>query len=350
MINLYTNRLIIRDPLPSDIDGWHRLLSDPKVMYYLPDIMTFSLAESRENLEIAISEAQKPNRTKYFFAIEDKETGAFIGTVGYTVTRTTPAGKAIGVGYFILPEYHRQGIMTEALLEVIRFAFDDGGAHRIETGCITENRASERVMQKCGLIKEAERKEYVWHDGRLKDRVEYRLTMDEWLALSKTKTFNIEPITDNHRAFVDRQIAESWSGPFIAVHGVLFDTRTQPGYVAVDTVDNSAIIGYILYNIADGDCEITVLESLRQKQGVGRALINAVISTSKDAGCRRMWLVTTNDNTQAIHFYQRFGFILKAVHINSLDEARKLKPQIPLIGEDGIPLMHEFEFEMGLLI
>ena len=180
MIRLSTNRLIIRDPLPTDIEAWHRLLSDPKTMYYLQDIMTHSLEESQKNLETAIMEAQNPNRTKYFFAIEDKETGAFIGTTGYTVSRVTPVGKAVGVGYFILPEYHGKGIMTEVLREVIRFAFEEDGVYRLETGCITENRASERVMKKCGFIKEAERKSYVWHDGRLKDRVEYRLLREEW--------------------------------------------------------------------------------------------------------------------------------------------------------------------------
>jgi hypothetical protein len=72
--------------------------------------------------------------------------------------------------------------MTEALNEVIRFAFEDDGVYRISTGCITENRASERVMQKCGLIKEAEYKSYVWHDERIKDRVEYRLLKDEWMT------------------------------------------------------------------------------------------------------------------------------------------------------------------------
>lgn len=189
MIRLTTNRLIIRDPLPLDIDDWHRLLSDPKTMYYLQDIMTNSLEESRKNLETAIAETQSPNRTKYFLAIEDKVTGAFIGTVGYTITNTTPIGKVAGAGYFILPEYHGKGIMTEAFREVIRFAFEDDNVYRIETGCLIENKASERVMQKCGLIKEAECKAYDWHDGSLKDRVEYRLLRDEWMA-SNRKTEN----------------------------------------------------------------------------------------------------------------------------------------------------------------
>jgi ribosomal-protein-alanine N-acetyltransferase len=325
------------------MDAWHLLLSNPKTMYYLQDIMAHSLEESRENLEIAVAEAQNPNRAKYFFAIEDKATGVFIGTVGYTVARTTPAGKVVGAGYFILPKYHGGGIMTEALSEVIRFAFEDGGVYRIETGCLAENRASERVMQKCGLIKESERKAHTWHDGRLKDRVEYRLLRNEWQ--SSSEMFKIEPVADGHRAFVDAQIAESWAGPYIAVHGVLFDSRTHPGFVAVE---DGAVVGYILYNIADGDCEITVLESLRMGKGIGHALINAVIGKAREADCRRVWLVTTNDNTHAIRFYQRFGFGLRAVRIGALEESRKLKPQIPLIGDDGIRLQHEFEFEIIL--
>jgi len=341
MMRLTTNRLIIRDPLPTDINDWHRLLSDPKTMYYLPDIKTRSLDESRDNLETAINESKNPDRKKYFFAIENKMTSAFIGTIGYTVTHTTPAGKFVGAGYFMLPEYHGQGIMTEALREVIRFAFEDDGVYRIETGCITENRASERVMQKCGLIKEAERKAFAWHDGRLKDRVEYRLLRDEWL--SSRGAFTVEPITDKHRAFVDELIIESWSGPYITVHGVLFDARAHHGYVAVN---DGVVVGYILYDVEGGDCEITVIESLRPKKGIGRALINAVVEKTKEAGCRRVWLITTNDNTHAIRFYQRYGFELRDVRINALDESRKLKPQIPLCGKDGIPIKHEFEFEI----
>jgi len=180
MIHLTTKRLIIRDPLQTDINHWHRLMSDSKAMYYLPDIMTHSLAESRQNLETAIAESYNPDRTKYFLAIEHKETGAFIGTAGYTVTEKLPVGKLAGAGYFILPEYHKQGIMTEAFKEIIRFAFEEDDICRISTGCLMENQASECVMQKCGLIKEAEYKSYVWHDGELKDRVEYRLLKQEW--------------------------------------------------------------------------------------------------------------------------------------------------------------------------
>jgi len=91
----------------------------------------------------------------------------------------------VEVGYFILPEFHGKGYITEALKEVIKFAFEDNGVYRISTGCLSENRASEKVMQKCGLIKEAEYKSYIRHDGQMKDRVEYRLLLDEWRLSGK---------------------------------------------------------------------------------------------------------------------------------------------------------------------
>ena len=185
MIHLTTERLIIRDPLPTDINGWHRLLSDSATMYYLDDILTSTLEESKQNLAVAVAESQSKNREKYFFAIETKESGIFVGTVGYTVARITPVGKVVGAGYFMLPEYHGKGYMTEAFKEIIRFAFEDNDVYRISTGCLVENRASERVMQKCGLIKEAELKAFAWHDGQMKNRVEYRLLRDEWRAKSK---------------------------------------------------------------------------------------------------------------------------------------------------------------------
>lgn len=64
--------------------------------------------------------------------------------------------------------------------------------------------------------------------------------------------------------------------------------------------------------------------------------------------CFRLWLITTNDNLAAIGYYQKRGFSLVAVHRNALEEARKIKPTIPLIGIDGIPLRDEIELEILL--
>jgi ribosomal-protein-alanine N-acetyltransferase len=156
-------------------------MSDAETMYYLADIMTHSEDESLAGLNTAITETYNRNRVKYFFSIETRDSGVFIGSIGYTVEAVTPVGKVVDAGYFILPAFWRNGYATEALNEMIRFAFKEDGVFRIETGCYSENKASERVMQKCGMIKEAEYKQCVWHDGRMKDRVSYGLLKTEKL-------------------------------------------------------------------------------------------------------------------------------------------------------------------------
>jgi RimJ/RimL family protein N-acetyltransferase len=66
------------------------------------------------------------------------------------------------------------------------------------------------------------------------------------------------------------------------------------------------------------------------------------------AGVGRVWLITTNDNTAALRFYQRLGFDLVALHRDAVDAARSIKPSIPLVGNDGIPIRHELELELRL--
>lgn len=94
---------------------------------------------------------------------------------------------------------------------------------------------------------------------------------------------------------------------------------------------------------------MALLEALEQGRGVGSALLGAVEELARRRGCKRLWLVTTNDNTHALAFYQRRGFVLAALHRDAVTEARKtLKPSLPLVGEGGIPLRDELELEQWL--
>lgn len=56
----------------------------------------------------------------------------------------------------------------------------------------------------------------------------------------------------------------------------------------------------------------------------------------------------TDDNLHALRFYQNRGFVLVAVYRNALEISRQLKPEIPLIGKNGIPLRDEIELEYTL--
>jgi len=172
--------LIIRDHIEADIEGMHLLLSNEKVMYYLPDIKTDTLEESKNNLKVAIEEAANQVRTKYFFAIIMKATKEYIGEVGFTVITACPKGRIVNLGYFILERFWGKGITKEAAGEVANYAFSIEGIIKIETGCVKENIASEMVMKKIGMLKEAELKKHEFVQGELRDRLEYGLLKEEW--------------------------------------------------------------------------------------------------------------------------------------------------------------------------
>ena len=104
-----------------------------------------------------------------------------MGNIGYTITDITPLGKIVHLGYLLLPEYHRQGYMPEAVSKVIKFAFTNDDCIRITTGCYKDNEASRKVMEKVGFRKEGERIKAKYHDGVLKDRLEYAINKDEFI-------------------------------------------------------------------------------------------------------------------------------------------------------------------------
>lgn len=156
----------------------------------------------------------------------------------------------------------------------------------------------------------------------------------------------IVPLDGKWRGEIDRLIRREWAGPMVATNGVLHNTSQAEGFVFLAS---GKLAGYLLYCLENGECEVLVLHSLAENRGVGSALLRAAAEKAKQSGCGRLWLVTTNDNVHAIRFYQRFGMELKAVRIGAMDQARaSLKPSIPLVGMDGIPIRHEFEFEMIL--
>ena len=90
------------------------------------------------------------------------------------------------------------------------------------------------------------------------------------------------------------------------------------------------------------------MNSLAEGVGIGSALMEALKKIAVKAGCKRIRAITTNDNTAALRFWQKRGFTLAALYPNSIEESRKLKPEIGLFGDDGIPIRDEIELEFVL--
>jgi GNAT superfamily N-acetyltransferase len=155
---------------------------------------------------------------------------------------------------------------------------------------------------------------------------------------------SIRPIDDRDRPRLGDLLRASWGSTRMATRGRLVDVSALPGFIAQDAGE---WLGYAAFELRGGELEISVLESLVPGRGVGSALLAACVRAAQDAGVRRLWLVTTNDNTTALRFYQRRGFVLAALHRRAADEARRtLKPEMPVAGEHGIRIRDELELEL----
>ena len=138
---------------------------------------------------------------------------------------------------------------------------------------------------------------------------------------------------------------DQWDGDFVVAHGTTFHPENVSGFIALD--DNEWI-GLITYTFWETDCEIVSVDSLREDKGIGTALVEKVVEEARANQCRRIHLTTTNDNLRALGFYQKRGFQLSALRVGALEETRKLKPDIPLVGGNGIPIRDEIDLEIIL--
>ena len=153
------------------------------------------------------------------------------------------------------------------------------------------------------------------------------------------------PIKDEDREWIGPFLAEAWGTEEIVSRGKLYNTHELPGFIAFS---DGQIAGVVTYNITGDQCEIVTLNSFMENIGAGWANINAVKEEAASRGCGRLWLITSNDNIHAIRYYQKRGFTIAAIHCNAIEKSRELKPQIPMISDNGIPIRDEIEFEMKI--
>jgi len=129
-------------------------------------------------------------------------------------------------------------------------------------------------------------------------------------------------------------IAE-WAGDFIIGAGKIHRPENLEGFIAEE---NGEKVGLITFDVRNNKMELVSINSLKPGKGIGTALLNEVIKTARERRLKKIFLVTTNDNLTALRFYQKNGFRMVKIYPNAIDDARKTKPKIPEIGEDGIPM------------
>jgi uncharacterized glyoxalase superfamily protein PhnB len=137
-------------------------------------------------------------------------------------------------------------------------------------------------------------------------------------------------------------LMDGWGSTTVARLGELLDASPLRGFVAVD---GDARVGLLLYAERDDGIEVVTLQSMVPRRGVGRALMHAVYDRGVQREAARIWLITTNDNLRAMSFYWQWGMTLVRFVRDGADRSRLVKPSIPAVARNGIPIRHELEFE-----
>lgn len=155
----------------------------------------------------------------------------------------------------------------------------------------------------------------------------------------------VVPLRESAREWARTILEQRWGGPGIERLGERIDATALPGYVAFQGEEP---VGLVTYQMSPDETEVVTLDSLTPGCGVGSALLHAVEGVAKASGARRVFLYTTNDNLDAMRFYQRRGYRFVRVFHDAITKAREAKPSIPAIGLQGIPLLDEIEFAKAL--
>jgi GNAT superfamily N-acetyltransferase len=154
------------------------------------------------------------------------------------------------------------------------------------------------------------------------------------------REITVRPVQETDRPTVEWLTTQLWGAAEVVVHDDVFYPASLPGFIAERA---GRIAGLVTFDVRGGVLEIVTINALDQFTGIGTMLIEAVRAEAKRRGCQQVTLTTTNDNVDALRFYQRRGFRMAALRPGAVDRSRLRKPEIPRTGDFGIPLHDEID-------
>ena len=177
---LETTRLVIRALRMEDADFILKEWGDALVTFYMRDEQPLKTREQALEMLLPHQTPEKMPSMRWW-GIDIKSEAAMIGTCGYY--KWNKQHHRAEIGYDLWTDYWGQGLMPEALREIIRYGFDDMELNRIEATTHTENQRSQRVLEKLGFQKEGQLREYYLRDGIYNDQFQFSLLRNKWLTI-----------------------------------------------------------------------------------------------------------------------------------------------------------------------
>jgi ribosomal protein S18 acetylase RimI-like enzyme len=160
---------------------------------------------------------------------------------------------------------------------------------------------------------------------------------------------NIRKMTKEDAPLVHQFMKEKWGGEPLLIHGKKYypSSGNLEGFLLFD--DSKDIKGFLIYDTKGSEYEIIVFEVFDKFKGLGTKLLDEFIRVAKAAGHKKVIVMTTNDDLDALRFYQRRGFVITGIAINIFEQARKIKPRIPELGDYNIPIRDEILMERNII-
>ena len=159
------------------------------------------------------------------------------------------------------------------------------------------------------------------------------------------KALKIRPAASADNKWLEELMNRDWGGLPLVIRGKKFYPSQLDGIIAEN---ENGIAGFLFYEVRDKDCEIIVFEVFDKFKGTGTSILDNLKEVAKDKKCQRIYLMTTNDHLDALRFYQKRGFHICGIHIDSVKDSRKIKPTIGMTGDHDIPVRDEIDLEFLL--
>ncbi|MFN0071328.1 MAG: GNAT family N-acetyltransferase [Chloroflexota bacterium] len=176
-IRLETERLILREFAATDAPAVLAYQSAPEFLQLMP-WDEYALEHAQELVAMFLAWQQERPRLKFQLAVTLRSSGRLIGNCG--IRSECVDAREATLGYELDPAYWGEGYATEAAMRMLELGFDALGLHRVDAGCIADNTASARVLERLGMrlegrLREKEHFKEAWHDLLV-----YALLEQEW--------------------------------------------------------------------------------------------------------------------------------------------------------------------------
>jgi [ribosomal protein S5]-alanine N-acetyltransferase len=183
-LELSGRRIVLRTLSDSDYDAWfdvRRRCRDWLIPWEPRPAGAPPTPEDRSSFAARCAARERERQLGGGYGFGVFVDGRFAGEVTLSSIQRGPFQNGF-IGYWIDRELAGRGLTPEAVVVVLRFAFEELALHRVEIAIVPRNQPSRRVMEKLELREEGVALGYLEIDGRWEDHVRYAITTEEWSA------------------------------------------------------------------------------------------------------------------------------------------------------------------------